>query len=75
MLYFGPCSGVVPWFSGQLGYSWQPARHGNPADWAMDLINVGFKKEAARLSSSGSGDAECRVQLQQVGTVVLAHAA
>jgi hypothetical protein len=46
MLYFGPCSGVVPWFSGRLGYAWQPSRHGNPADWAMDLINVAFEQKA-----------------------------
>jgi hypothetical protein len=42
MMYFGPREGLVAWFS-SLTYEWS-ARHGNVADWAMDLVNVGFDK-------------------------------
>lgn len=52
MMYFGPREGLVAWFSG-LGYEWS-ARHGNVADWAMDLVNVGFNKQGAgQVGASG----------------------
>jgi hypothetical protein len=52
MMYFGPREGLAAWLS-SLGYEWQPARHGNVADWAMDLVNVGFDKGAGQVGGPG----------------------
>lgn len=40
LLFLGPPSGVVPWFSGALGYSYQPQLDGLPCDWLMDLVSL-----------------------------------
>lgn len=49
-MYFGARDGMVPWFSGQLGYPYQPTLHGVPSDWVMDLVNVGFDKPEVSLT-------------------------
>lgn len=43
-LYAGSPSLMVGWLSGTLGYAYSPESHGSVPDWAMDLVNVGFKK-------------------------------
>jgi hypothetical protein len=48
LIYHGPTSGMVPWLSGQLGYSYQPAAHGLASDWALDLVVVEFAKSGVR---------------------------
>lgn len=47
LLYFGPPSGVVAWFSGTLGHQYLPLRDGLVCDWLLDLVSVGFAKRAA----------------------------
>ena len=44
MMYSGPRDGMVPWFDEHCGYRYDPAMHGLPSDWVMDLVNIGFKK-------------------------------
>jgi hypothetical protein len=44
LIYHGPTGGMVPWLSGQLGYSYLPAAHGLASDWALDLVVVEFAK-------------------------------
>jgi hypothetical protein len=39
---------MVGWLSGTLGYAYNPERHGSAPDWAMDLVNVGFRKPKVR---------------------------
>lgn len=34
-------------------YVYVPSRHGTPADWAVDLVNTGFKKPKVRSSEGG----------------------
>ncbi|KAI8467922.1 MAG: hypothetical protein J3K34DRAFT_523385 [Monoraphidium minutum] len=43
LMYFGPCDGLVPWFS-SLGYAYDVAMHGVPSDWVMDLVNKFYGK-------------------------------
>jgi len=44
-MYCGPCTSLVDWFQGSMGYGpWDSAIHGTASDWVMDLINVGFTK-------------------------------
>ncbi|GBF93870.1 ABC transporter G family [Raphidocelis subcapitata] len=44
-MYHGPCSDLIGWFQGHLGYGpWDSAVHGTASDWVMDLVNVGFTK-------------------------------
>lgn len=43
-LYFGAPSQAVDWFSGNLGYSYQPQQDGAVSDWLMDAVSVGFSK-------------------------------
>ncbi len=53
-LYFGAPSHAVDWFSGNLGYSYQPQKDGAVSDWLMDAVSVGFTKPsdfAARLAA------------------------
>ncbi|KAF6265203.1 P-loop containing nucleoside triphosphate hydrolase protein [Scenedesmus sp. NREL 46B-D3] len=47
LIYHGPTAGMVPWLSGQLGYSYKPAAHGLASDWALDLVVVEFAKPGA----------------------------
>ncbi|WIA10023.1 hypothetical protein OEZ85_010235 [Tetradesmus obliquus] len=47
LIYHGPTSGMVPWLSGQLGYSYEPAAQGLASDWALDLVVVEFAKPGA----------------------------
>jgi hypothetical protein len=49
LIYHGPTAGMVPWLSGQLGYSYAPASHGLASDWALDLVVVEFAKPGVRL--------------------------
>ncbi|KAK9817019.1 hypothetical protein WJX72_008428 [[Myrmecia] bisecta] len=35
---------VVAWFSGRLGFPYDPAHAGSVCDWALDLISIGFQK-------------------------------
>lgn len=44
MMYFGNRVDMMSWFSHELGFPYQPALQGLVSDWAMDLINIGFKK-------------------------------
>ncbi|MEW5309515.1 MAG: hypothetical protein WDW38_001400 [Sanguina aurantia] len=43
-MYFGPRAGLIPWFNEELLYSYDPAFHGVPSDWVMDLVNISFAK-------------------------------
>ncbi len=43
-LYFGAPSRAVDWFSGNLGYRYQPQQDGAVSDWLMDAVSVGFTK-------------------------------
>lgn len=43
-VFYGSRRALVPWLSDTLGYPYEPARHGVVADWAVDLVNVGFSK-------------------------------
>ncbi|EFJ48316.1 hypothetical protein VOLCADRAFT_91098 [Volvox carteri f. nagariensis] len=38
LLYCGPPSELLPWFSGRLGYCYRPEHHGLVSDWVMDLV-------------------------------------
>jgi hypothetical protein len=52
LMYAGPASGLLPWFEGGLGYGpWEADAHGAVADWAIDLVNVGFTKPAVSARS------------------------
>lgn len=53
-MYSGTPSLIVPWLSGELGYAYNPERHGSAPDWSMDLVNVGFKK--AKVMRQGDDD-------------------
>ena len=44
MIFFGPCSGLVPWLSGHLGYTYEPRKGGIAPDYVMDLVNIAFSK-------------------------------
>jgi hypothetical protein len=52
-MYHGPTSAMVSWFN-ILGYPYDAAIHGNPADWVLDLVSLGFDKAA------GDGDEDAR---------------
>ena len=54
-LYFGLPQEAVAWFSGSLGYAYEPAQDGAVSDWLMDLVSVGFSKR----SDFGSRCAPC----------------
>ena len=54
-LYFGLPGEAVAWFSGSLGYAYEPAQDGAVSDWLMDLVSVGFSKR----SDFGSRYAPC----------------
>ena len=45
-LYFGLPEEAVAWFSGSLGYTYEPAQDGAVSDWLMDLVSVGFSKRS-----------------------------
>jgi hypothetical protein len=59
MMYQGPTGGVVPWFSGHLGYGHDPALHGVTSDWVMDLVSVSFAKPKAGGPARGRWCAVC----------------
>lgn len=44
LMYHGTRDGVVEWFSGRLGYPYDPQLHGVVSDWALDLVAIGFYK-------------------------------
>jgi len=46
LMFFGPRDQVVPWFK-NLGYNYDPAMHGVPSDWIMDLVNINFDRPEA----------------------------
>jgi hypothetical protein len=48
MLYEGPREGITTWFSELLGAPYQPALHGCPADWVMDIICVNLQDTQVR---------------------------
>ena len=58
MLYFGPSSGVLDWFSVHLGHPYQPAEHGSVPDWLMDLVNISF---TAREGGDEEDEEVCRM--------------
>ncbi len=39
LMYLGPPDGVLPWFSGRLGFPYEPAADGLPSDWVMDMVS------------------------------------
>jgi len=43
-MYFGPRSGMLPWFTRGLGLAYTPSQHGLPADWVLDVVNISFRK-------------------------------
>jgi hypothetical protein len=45
LMYHGPTSAMVPWFN-VLGYPYDPAIHGAPSDWVLDLVSLGFDKRS-----------------------------
>ena len=47
---------MVPWFN-VLGYPYDPATHGAPSDWVLDLVSLGFDKTADDAESAGMMDA------------------
>lgn len=57
LMYHGTAAGMVPWLSGQLGYCYDPLRHGLASDWALDLVVVEFNKP--RVGSSHCWWAAC----------------
>ena len=44
LIFFGPCSGLIPWLSDHLGYAYEPDKGGIAPDFVMDLVNIAFKK-------------------------------
>ena len=48
MIFFGPCSGLIPWLSGNLGYTYEPRKGSIAPDYVMDnvmdLVNIAFKE-------------------------------
>ncbi len=48
MMFTGPTSEVVPWFSSTLGYAYDSQLHGVTSDWVMDLVFVTFNKPKVR---------------------------
>lgn len=46
-MYTGAPDGLVPWFR-SLGYVYDPDVQGTTPDWVMDLVALGFEKEAAQ---------------------------
>jgi hypothetical protein len=56
-MYHGPTSDLVPWFTGSLGYTFDRAANGSPADWALDLVSLGFSKvQAAPTPGASAAD-------------------
>jgi hypothetical protein len=43
MTYFGPPSGVAPWFA-SLGYAHKPALHGTVSDWVLALVCTNYSR-------------------------------
>ncbi len=48
MLFFGGCGDALAWFSGSLGYLYNPERDGLVPDWLLTVISVGFAKDVVR---------------------------
>ena len=44
LMYQGPTAQLVPWFSQQLGFTYEPERHGAASDWVLDLLALGFAR-------------------------------
>lgn len=45
LMYTGPTERLVPWFH-SLGYTYDPEVQGTTPDWALDLVSLGFEKNA-----------------------------
>lgn len=43
-MYSGLVKEVVPWFSRQLGFTFDPSVNGVISDWVIDLVSIGFPK-------------------------------
>ncbi len=50
LMYLDSPDGVLPWFSGRLGFPYGPAADGLPSDWVMDMVSPDLltKKVSAR---------------------------
>jgi hypothetical protein len=56
LMYQGPTAQLVPWFSIQLGFTYEPERHGAASDWVLDLLALGFAKpKVGGLLDGGAG--------------------
>lgn len=49
LMYHGTPQGMVDWFSGTLGYHYDPEVQGSPSDWVLDLVGVGFDKSKEKV--------------------------
>lgn len=64
LMYHGPINDMVPWFD-SLGYNdFDPAKHGVPSDWALDLVAIGFTKPLAYYGMLSATAVAMRVQKQ-----------
>ena len=41
-MFAGPVGGLVPWFTDELGYSYDAEMHGLTSDWVLDLVCAAF---------------------------------
>lgn len=55
-LYAGPRDSLASWLGeGGLGCGpYMPVRHGAPPDWALDVVNIGFRKPGVGATGCGS---------------------
>jgi ATP-binding cassette subfamily G (WHITE) protein 2 len=44
MMYSGLVKEVIPWFSRELGFTYDPLVNGVISDWVIDLVSIGFPK-------------------------------
>lgn len=38
------CAQVTDWFTGKLGYQYDPVMHGTASEWLSDLISISFNE-------------------------------
>ncbi|KAG2494292.1 hypothetical protein HYH03_007645 [Edaphochlamys debaryana] len=62
-MYLGRPAGVVPWFSGELRFIYDPTADGLPCDWVMDLLAPDMA--LARQGMSRRSQAEHRERLEE----------
>eukprot|EP00803_Ostreobium_quekettii_P007966 evm.model.scf_884EXC.7 EVM.evm.TU.scf_884EXC.7 scf_884EXC:39023-46896(-) len=72
LMYWGPTSDVVNWFSGKLGYKYDAGIHGVVSDWAMDLVSIGFSKPQAHYGRSMRTEADVLQASSEFKSVYLA---